>query len=162
MSSNPNVAAIGPTLAAQAIGAAVTIADTSRAMWQQQLAVAEATERVQERQMRLLHAQRDVINAQLDEVTRKRDDATRLVLQAQRAIDELAEPMVVDKLDPTDPVHRARAWLGQAGEVWRYHDDDYAKIGDGLGTFLWTYDHPAAIARRADAPIGGPFTEVRQ
>ncbi|QFG08453.1 hypothetical protein SEA_GUANICA15_67 [Mycobacterium phage Guanica15] len=159
MSSNPNVAAIGPTLAAQAIGAAVTLADTSRAMWQQQLAVAEATERVQDRQLRLLFAQRAVINDQIEVVTRKRDDATRLVLQAQQVLDE---PMIVDKLDPANPAHRARAWRGQAGEVWRYHDDEYAKIGDGLGTFLWTYEHPAAISRQADAPIGGPFTEVRQ
>ncbi|QFG09254.1 hypothetical protein SEA_EFRA2_68 [Mycobacterium phage Efra2] len=159
MSSNPNVAAIGPTLAAQAIGAAVTLADTSRAMWQQQLAVAEATERVQDRQLRLLFAQRAVIDDQIEVATRKRDDATRLVLQAQQVLDE---PMIVDKLDPANPAHRARAWRGQAGEVWRYHDDEYAKIGDGLGTFLWTYEHPAAIPRQADAPIGGPFTEVRQ
>ncbi|WEW73710.1 hypothetical protein Nanz197_63 [Mycobacterium phage Nanz197] len=159
MSSNPNVAAIAPALAAQAIGAAVTIADTSRAMWLQQLAVAEATERVQDRQLRLLFAQRAVIDDQIETATRKRDEATRLVLQAQKALDV---PMIVDKLDPANPAHRARVWRGQAGEVWRYHDDEYAKIGDGLGTFLWTYEHPAAIPRQADAPTGGPFTEVRE
>lgn len=79
MSSNP--------AAAPVIGIAVT----SRAMWQQQLAAAEATERVNDRQVRLLHAQRDVIDAQLADATRKRDDATRLVLHAQKVIDEMAE-----------------------------------------------------------------------
>ncbi|AIW03050.1 hypothetical protein MURUCUTUMBU_64 [Mycobacterium phage Murucutumbu] len=159
MSSSPNVAAVAAAMNAQALGLPVTLTDTSRAMWQQQLAAAEATERVQERQLRLLYAQRAVIDDQLDEATRKRDDATRRVLQAQKALDE---PMIVDKLDPANPAHRARVWRGQAGEVWRYHDDEYAKIGDGLGTFLWTYEHPAAIPRQADAPIGGPFTEVRE
>ncbi|QXO13993.1 hypothetical protein SEA_ILLUMINE_68 [Mycobacterium phage Illumine] len=159
MSSSPNVAAVAVAINAQALGLPVTLTDTSRALWQQQLAAAEATERVQERQLRLLYAQRAVIDDQLDEATRKRDDATRRVLQAQKALDE---PMVVDKLDPANPAHRARVWRGQAGEVWRYHDDEYAKIGDGLGTFLWTYEHPAAIPRQADAPIGSPFSEVRE
>ncbi|AVO25576.1 hypothetical protein SEA_LATERM_63 [Mycobacterium phage LaterM] len=91
MSSSPNVAAVAAAMNAQALGLPVTLTDTSRAMWQQQLAAAEATERVQWRQMRLLHAQRDVINAQIDEVTRKSNDATRLMLQAQKALDELPE-----------------------------------------------------------------------
>ncbi|AHB79597.1 hypothetical protein PBI_VALIDUS_67 [Mycobacterium phage Validus] len=90
MSSNPTVAAIAPALVAQAIGAPITVEDTSRALWQQQLAVAEATERVTERHLRLLFAQRDVLDAQIETETRKRDDATRLVLQSQKALDELA------------------------------------------------------------------------
>ncbi|WNO27546.1 hypothetical protein SEA_AGEOFDAPAGE_66 [Mycobacterium phage Ageofdapage] len=156
MSSNPNVEAVAAAVNAQAIGIPVTLADTSRALWQQQLAVAEATERVQERQMRLLHAQRDVINAQLDEVTRKRDDATRQVLQAQAALDELAEPLAVGKLDPTKPEHRGRVWRGQAGEIWQWYDGEH----EGPA-FLWTYEHPAAGVRPTGTSVGGPFTEVR-
>ncbi|ASR85949.1 hypothetical protein SEA_NIKLAS_65 [Mycobacterium Phage Niklas] len=90
MSNNPAVDAIAPALAAQAIGAPITLADTSRALWQQQLAVSEATERVQDRHLRLLFAQRDVLDDQIEAATRKRDDATRLALQAQKALDELA------------------------------------------------------------------------
>lgn len=157
MSSNPNVAAIGPTLAAQAIGVPVTIADASRALWQQQATIAEATERVQNRQLRLLFAQRAVIDDQIEAATRKRDEATRLVLQAQEVLDE---PMIVEKLDPANPQHRGRAWCGAAGEIWQYHADELSL--DGRGVFLWTYEHPAAIARPAGASIGGPFTEVRE
>ncbi|ASR87235.1 hypothetical protein SEA_LASTHOPE_67 [Mycobacterium phage LastHope] len=91
MSSNPNVAAVAAAVNAQVIGLPVTVADTSRALWQQQLAVAEATERVQDRQLRLLFAQRAVIDDQIEAATRKRDDATRLVLQSRQALDELAE-----------------------------------------------------------------------
>ncbi|UVD41019.1 hypothetical protein [Mycobacterium phage Kashi_RDG1] len=91
MSSSPNVAAVAAAMNAQALGLPVTLTDTSRALWQQQLAAAEATERVQERQLRLLYAQRAVIDDQLDEATRKRDGATRRVLQAQKALDELPE-----------------------------------------------------------------------
>ncbi|QNJ58283.1 hypothetical protein SEA_ELLIE_58 [Mycobacterium phage Ellie] len=135
------------------------VGDVSRVLWQQQLAIAEATERRHDRQIRLLLAQRDVIDSQLADSTRKRDDATRSVLTAQQA---LAEPMVVEKLDPTDPEHRARTWRGQGGEIWRYHDDDYAKVGDGLGSFLWTRNHPAALPAAPGRSVGGPFTEVQQ
>ncbi|QTF82059.1 hypothetical protein SEA_FEFFERHEAD_60 [Mycobacterium phage Fefferhead] len=144
------------------LGAPPSPVDVSLAIWRQQLAVAEASERVNDRQIRLLLAQRDVINSQLDEVTRKRDDATRLVLDAEKAIADLTGPLVVDKLDPTDPEHRARVWRGQGGEIWRYHDDDYAKVGDGLGSFLWTRNHPAALPAAPGRSVGGPFTEVQQ
>ncbi|AID59163.1 hypothetical protein PBI_EMERSON_64 [Mycobacterium phage Emerson] len=157
MSSNPNVAAIGPTLAAQAIGAAVTVADTSLLLWQQQLTAAEAAERAEDRRLRLLFAQREVIDEQIEVSTRRRDDATRLVLQAQKAVDELRAPIVVDKLDPTEAIHRRRAWRGQAGEIWQWHDGEH----EGPA-FLWTYEHPAAGVRPTGASVGGPFTEVRE
>ncbi|ASW31808.1 hypothetical protein I5G86_gp37 [Mycobacterium phage DarthP] len=70
---------------------AVNVGEMNRAMWQQQLAIAEATERRHDRQIRLLLAQRDVIDSQLAESTRLRDDATRTVLTAQQALDE-AQP----------------------------------------------------------------------
>ncbi|ARQ95503.1 hypothetical protein I5G81_gp64 [Mycobacterium phage Shandong1] len=74
-----------------AIGAPPSQAEVTRALWQQQLDVAEATERVHDRQIRLLLAQRDVIDSQLAEATRKRDDATRTVLTAQQALAEVEQ-----------------------------------------------------------------------
>ncbi|QFG11484.1 hypothetical protein I5G87_gp60 [Mycobacterium phage Ekdilam] len=153
--TNPTVTGIDLVLKLGAIGAPVSPKDVTLEMWRQQLAVAEASERVNGRQIRLLHAQRDVIDSQLAEVTRKQDDATRQVLDAERAIRDLTAPIVVDKLDPTDAEHRARAWRGQAGEIWQWYDGEH----EGPA-FLWTYEHPASGVRPAGGEVGGPFTEV--
>ncbi|QJD50467.1 hypothetical protein SEA_CHRIS_65 [Mycobacterium phage Chris] len=64
--------------------------DVMRYAWQQQVATATATERVQERQIRLLRTQREIIDDQLDKATRKRDQATSAVLSAQRILDQMA------------------------------------------------------------------------
>ncbi|ASR85662.1 hypothetical protein SEA_AMGINE_61 [Mycobacterium phage Amgine] len=159
MTDSPRASVVGILTAP--LGAPASPAEVSLAIWRQQLDVAEASERVNERQVRLLLAQRDVIDDQLAEVTRKRDDATRLVLDAQKAIADLTGPLAVEKLDPTDPEHRARTWRGQGGEIWRYRDDDYLKVGDGLGAFLWTRNHPAALPAAPGRSVGGPFTEVQ-
>ncbi|QAX95604.1 hypothetical protein I5H03_gp042 [Mycobacterium phage Nibb] len=62
-----------------------------RHMYEQQVAVATATERVQDRQIRLLLTQREIITEQLDQATRKRDQATRDVLSAQRVLDHMTQ-----------------------------------------------------------------------
>ncbi|AOZ64403.1 hypothetical protein SEA_MARCOLIUSPRIME_66 [Mycobacterium phage Marcoliusprime] len=54
----------------------------SRAMWEQQLAIAKATQRVQQRQIGLLTTQREIIDDQLDEAVRKRNEASGLIAQA--------------------------------------------------------------------------------
>ncbi|UTN93260.1 hypothetical protein SEA_SUNFLOWER1121_68 [Mycobacterium Phage Sunflower1121] len=64
--------------------------EITRYLWQQQLATAEATERVHDRQIRLLLLQREVLDDQLAAATTKRDQATRQALGAQKALDELA------------------------------------------------------------------------
>ncbi|QIG61577.1 hypothetical protein SEA_XIMENITA_68 [Mycobacterium phage Ximenita] len=63
--------------------------EITRYLWQQQLATAEATERVQDRQIRLLLLQREVLDDQLAAATAKRDQATRQAIGAQKALDEL-------------------------------------------------------------------------
>lgn len=88
--SNPTIDALRLSLNAKALGLPLTSDGISRAMWQQQLDIATATERVTDRQINLLRAQRAVIDDQLDAATRKRDDATRQVLAAQKALDGLA------------------------------------------------------------------------
>lgn len=55
----------------------------SAALAKNRLDMATATERVQERQIRLLTLQREVINDQIDRATRKRDKATRQILSAE-------------------------------------------------------------------------------
>ncbi|AJA43739.1 hypothetical protein MILLY_66 [Mycobacterium phage Milly] len=54
----------------------------SRAMWESQLSVAKATQRVQQRQIGLLTTQREIIDDQLDEAVRKRNEAGELIVQA--------------------------------------------------------------------------------
>ncbi|AFN37756.1 hypothetical protein FGG44_gp65 [Mycobacterium phage MacnCheese] len=56
-------------------------------LWQQQIDVNEATERVADRQVRLLTVQREIVDSQLAEATAKRDDARR---QAEVAREMLA------------------------------------------------------------------------
>lgn len=131
--------------------------DLLRFMTEQQLNIATATERVQERQIRLLLTQREIIDDQLAEATRKRDNATREILNAGDILADLTGPMIVDSLDPSDPAHRKRTWRGQAGEIWRWIVDQDIGLD---GAFLWTRNHPAASQVPGADNIGAPFTEV--
>ncbi len=91
MTVNSPRAAVADALAkAGAPGAPVPVAAMNRILWQQQLAAAEATERVNDRQINLLFAQRAVIDDQLAEATRRRDAATRDVLTAQQMLGGLS------------------------------------------------------------------------
>lgn len=55
----------------------VNLDPLSRMTWEQLQIMAEATERVQNRQIGLLETQRDIIAEQLTEATFKRDEAIR-------------------------------------------------------------------------------------
>ncbi|AAD17629.1 hypothetical protein TM4_64 [Mycobacterium phage TM4] len=54
----------------------------SRMAWEQQLAIAKATQRVQQRQIGLLTTQREIIDDQLADAVRKRNEASGLIAQA--------------------------------------------------------------------------------
>ncbi|WNM69004.1 hypothetical protein SEA_TRIBLETROUBLE_63 [Mycobacterium Phage TribleTrouble] len=62
------------------------LVDFNRYLWQQQLATAEATHRVQSRQARLLQAQREIVDEQLSEANAKADQAARDMQQAHEML----------------------------------------------------------------------------
>lgn len=65
----------------------VNLDPLSRMTWEQLRIMAEATERVQNRQIGLLETQRDIIAEQLTEATHKRDEAIRDQQTAREMLD---------------------------------------------------------------------------
>ncbi|AJD82285.1 hypothetical protein PBI_KESHU_65 [Mycobacterium phage Keshu] len=61
-------------------------ADVDRWLWQQQIDTNTATERVADRQVRLLTVQREILDSQLAEATAKRDGARQAVELAREML----------------------------------------------------------------------------
>jgi hypothetical protein len=121
-------------------------ADTAvKAVIENQLAVARATERVTLRDIAHLRAQQAAINDLLLIADQRRSQAVNDIASAEAWLRSRREPRIVDSLQFE---HRGNRWRGQAREVWRWIET--------FEIFAWSWD-----GREGDeSKIGAPYTEI--